>query len=338
MRLKSFTAQNMKDAMQMVRDTLGEEAIIVATREDSASGGVHVTAAIESDRLAMFQNETGAQPAADQDWLYEDDESDLTVIEEITDAMLRHGVPEEVLDQIVSCAMVSAMDEPRAALLNALETLFHFKPLPVEPLSRPLMVVGAPGAGKTLACAKLAARSVMAGLSVAVITTDIVRAGGVEQLAAFTRLMDIDLKEASSPDMLQDVLEEVHGADQIIIDTAGTNPFDMNALKPLARLIGVHEITPILVMPAGTDAEEAGDISKVFASIGARHLLPTRVDVTRRLGGLLSAAHYGGLSFGDMSNTAKVADGLTALTPACLTRFLMPRAEDANIKKLHKVV
>jgi len=33
MRLKSFSAKTMKDAMRQVRDTLGEDAIIVATRE-----------------------------------------------------------------------------------------------------------------------------------------------------------------------------------------------------------------------------------------------------------------------------------------------------------------
>ena len=54
--------------------------------------------------------------------------------------------------------------------------------------------------------------------------------------------------------------------------------------------------------------------------------------VARRLGGLLSAAHQGGLSFADISDTAKVADGLTPLTATRLTRILMPRAEDARVQ------
>ena len=51
MRLKSFTAKTMKEAMQMVRDELGENAVIVATREES--GGVRVTAALEQEERSF---------------------------------------------------------------------------------------------------------------------------------------------------------------------------------------------------------------------------------------------------------------------------------------------
>ena len=47
MRLKSFYAKTMTEAMQMVRDTLGEDAIIVATREEKGGKAVRVTAAID---------------------------------------------------------------------------------------------------------------------------------------------------------------------------------------------------------------------------------------------------------------------------------------------------
>ena len=47
MRLKSFYAKTMTEAMQMVRETLGEDAIIVATREEKGGKAVRVTAAVE---------------------------------------------------------------------------------------------------------------------------------------------------------------------------------------------------------------------------------------------------------------------------------------------------
>jgi flagellar biosynthesis protein FlhF len=58
-------------------------------------------------------------------------------------------------------------------------------------------------------------------------------------------------------------------------------------------------------------------------------MIPTRVDVARRLGALLSAAHHGGLGFAEVSNTAKVADGLAPMSAKRLMQMLMPRAEDA---------
>lgn len=333
MRLKSFTAKTMKEAMQMVRDALGEEAIIVATREENGGKTVRVTAAVEKDLDIVSRDE----PVRDyQNWLYEDDDDEATVVEDVTEVMLRHAVPEDVLDHIVSCVNVMGLDDSRMALFAALENLFEFRPLATKTYPKPLIMVGPPGAGKTLAVAKIAARGSMNGLKMAVITTDTIRAGGVEQLEAFTRLMKIDLKKAGSPKELKERLAEIKGADQIIIDTAGINPFDPESVKLVARLIGVTEMDPVLVLPAGTDADEAGEIARVFATIGARALLPTRVDVARRLGALLAAAHQGGLGFAEVSNTAKVADGLMPLTAKRLTQMLMPRAEDATAQKARK--
>ena len=336
MRLKSFTANTMKDAMQMVREELGDEAIIVATREEKSSESgkqlIHLTAAIEADHM----QEREATPS-DQDWMYADDDNEAMVLEEVTDTMLRHAVSEDVLDEIVSCASITGMNEPRLAMLSALESIFKFAPLPTTPTETPLMLVGPPGTGKTLAAAKIAARGAMNNMDISVITTDTERAGGREQLEAFTKLLDIELRTADSPAELREVLLEVKQADQIIIDTAGTNPFDTEAIKSLAQYIGVCEMDVLLTLPAGSDADEAGEVARIFSNIGTLRLLPTRLDVARRLGSILSAAHQGGLIFADMSATSKVADGLSQLTPKRLTQLLMPRAENARMHKAQKV-
>lgn len=334
MRLKSFTAKTLQEAMRMVRETLGEDAIIVATREEkNAVGGamVHITAAVEKDTL--YGDNT--DDASDL-WIDGEEDDEATILEELTETMLQHAVPEEILDQIVSCASILGAEEPRLALLSAIESLFKFNPLPTTAHSKPLMMIGPPGAGKTLAVAKLAARSSMKGLNIAVVTTDTERAGGQEQLEAFTNLMDVELKTAKTPTALKEILLETKGMDQVIIDTAGTNPFDVEQVKHLARLIGSAEIDPILVMPANTNADEAGEMAEIFATIGAERLLPTRVDASRRLGSLLTSAYQGGLSFAEVSATAKVADGLSQLTSKRLTQLLMPRAEGAKMQKARK--
>lgn len=331
MRLKSFTANTMKEAMHMIRETLGEDAIIVSTQEITGGKGVRVTAAIDKDTEATMPKPISAESGLTaDDWQYADDDDDVTVVEEITDVMLRHAVPDDVLDQVVSAVNIMGLTDSRNALFAALQNLFEFKPLPLKSYGKPLILVGPPGAGKTLAAAKIAARGALAGLRMAAITTDTIRAGGVEQLDAFTRLMKIDLKKAASPKELKERLAEIGAVDQVIIDTAGVNPFDPESVKLLARLIGTVECDPLLVIPAGIDADEAGEMARVFATIGAKSMIPTRVDVARRLGSLLSAAHQGGLSFAEVSNTAKVADGLAPMSAKRLTQMLMPRAESAQ--------
>lgn len=334
MRLKSFTAPTMKDAMTMIRETLGENAIIVSTREENGGKTVRVTAAIDKDTEATMPRPLDDRlDARDEistsDWQYADDDDEATVVEEITEVMLRHAVPDEVLDAVVAAVNVMGLNESRNALFAALQNLFEFKPLPQKSYGRPLILVGPPGAGKTLAAAKIAARGALAGLRVAVVTTDTIRAGGVEQLEAFTRLMKIDLKKAGHPKELRDVLAALKGADQVIIDTAGVNPFDPESIKMLARLLHAADGDPVLALPAGMDADESGEIARVFSMVGAKSMIATRVDVARRLGSLLSAAHHGGLGFAEVSNTAKVADGLAPVSAKRLTQLLMPRSENA---------
>lgn len=319
----------------MVREELGEDAIIVATREEkNAVGGtmIHLTAAMEK---AGYESENSDEFASDN-WMYHDDDNEAACIEEVTETMLRHGVNDEVLDQIISCAAVLGIDEPRRALLSSIESLYKFAPLPNTPSKSPIMMIGAPGSGKTLAAAKLAARSSMSGLDIAVITTDAERAGGFEQLAAFTKLMDINLEIAKTPTALKELLLAHKNKDQVIIDTAGANPFDGESIKNLAQFISTDEMDPVLVMPANTNAEEAGEMAQIFMTIGAQRLLPTRIDVARRLGSLLVAAHQGGMAFTEISATAKVADGLSSLNAKRLTQLLMPKADRVKLATAKK--
>jgi flagellar biosynthesis protein FlhF len=331
MRLKSFYAKTLKEAMQMVRENLGEDAIIVATREERGANGmgVCVTAAMEpSDTYEDRRDDmdfTGEEE--DGGWLqYDEEEEDGAVAEQLTDVLLRHSVTDEIIDLVISCATVMGLPAADVSLTAALEHLYSFRPLPQKPVKTAHMLVGPPGSGKTLTVAKLAARAVMAGQRVAVITTDTVRAGGVEQLSAFTKLLEIGLMKAAGPKQLAQALDHVRGYDQVYIDTAGINPFDPADMRDLARFAGAGDIEPVLVMPAGIDTDECGELARIYAAIGVRALVGTRIDITRRLGGLLGAAHHGGLFFADISNTPKVADGLHPLTPRGLTRLLMPEA------------
>jgi flagellar biosynthesis protein FlhF len=323
MRLKTFYAKTMTEAMQMVRETLGEDAIIVSTGEEQGGKVMRVVAAIEP---AFEISREGV--AASDSWLQYDEEQDVEAIaEELTDMMLRHAVSEDVMDRVISCATVMGFEEIGIALVATLEQLFNFTPLPTKAHKKPIMMVGAPGAGKTLAVAKMAARSTMNGLDIGVISTDTLRAGGIEQLQAFTNLLDVDLHKAATPKDLRMMVEDMsRHCDQILIDTSGLNPFSTDDVKILAKFIGAIDARPVLVLPAGIDADEAGEMARVFSTIGATDILPTRVDIARRLGSLLTAAHQGNLNFSDVSNTPKVAQGLAPLTPKALSRLLMPRA------------
>lgn len=336
MRLKTFTANTMTEAMQMVRKALGEDAIIVATKEEPGTRTVRVTAAVEP---AFEIGPRGGGASGGEDWLQYDREEEIgAVAEKLTEAMLRHAVPDEIIDHVVSCATVMGLEDPGVALIASIEHLFSFRPLPIAALKKPIMMVGPPGSGKTLAIAKLAARGTMNGLKIGVISTDTVRAGGVEQLEAFTRLLDIPLLKARSPAELKALTDKLEGEmDQVVVDTSGLNPFNPEEVRDLARIIVTVQARPVLALPGGIDADESGEMARVFSAIGVSEVLPTRIDIARRLGGILAAAHHGALCLSDYSNTPMVSQGLAPLSPKTLSRLLMPSAyRDTRTRRIIK--
>lgn len=355
MRLKTFYAKTMTEAMQLVRDTLGEDAIIVATREEQGGRRVRVTAAIDEamepaskninfefgsylkqaastpiNRDAPHHSGATAKPVMNKtpEWLaYDDEEQDGGVAEYLSEVLLRHAVPNEVMDSIVTAAMLVGGEDPRRVLVQSLGSLFSFTTdLGAD---RPVMLVGAPGAGKTLAAAKIAASAALTGQKTAVITTDVVRAGAREQLEAFMRILGITLQAAKTPkELAQEVARaQQSGAQKIVIDTGGTNPFDPEEMRDLSKFLQAVPVDAALVLPAGVDADESAEMARVYALLGVNTLIPTRLDIARRIGGILGAAHKGGMNFAIGSTSAGVADGLLSLSPGAIANILMPQKQ-----------
>ena len=293
----------------MVRAALGENAIIVATREEE-SGGVRVTAAIDDNtpRSAL----TSLPP--------QDDKTEGTeALETIADALTRHHVPRGLSEKLMATATQFASDDPLLALGAAIDT--HFKFLPIKDNDTPLMLVGPPGAGKTLTIAKLATKATLAKHPPTVISTDLERAGGMEQLAVFTRLLKLNLVEIEDWQALRDMVGMQQG-NLIYIDTPGLNAFssaDRDRIRDTIGAIG----NAIVTLPAGMDAAEAIDMAQEFHRLGASRLIFTRLDMLRRMGSILRIAHECGMPLANACASAKVTEPPTPMNAVALARLLL---------------
>lgn len=324
MRMKLFHAESMPEAIALVREELGDNAIIISSQKGENGKGIRVTAAVDEEDEQSF-----SPPPVDEP---------LDALEALADALDRHGTPgplaERLLraaaplaEKLLRAASALSVDAPVMTMAAALDSLYSFAPLPERQAPRPIVLTGPPGSGKTVTVAKLAARAVLSNRAVNVITTDTMRAGGVDQLAAFTRILDLDLQTALDSETLNDALAagQLANADALtLIDTGGANPFDPQEMEELGRLLGAIDCETVLVLPAGYDCEEAAEIAQAFAKLGARRLLVTRLDAARRLGSILVAADVAKLKFCDSSVTPHVADGLNAVNPVSLARLLLP--------------
>ncbi|MBT4769949.1 MAG: hypothetical protein HOO00_05420 [Rhodospirillaceae bacterium] len=298
MRLKSFTSENMGMAMKMVRDQLGPEAIIVSTRRGPGGKGVRITAAIEKDDI--LESPPASFAVTDTGKNNYGRERENLEPGSLESALKHHGIPEKLVHRLTETAEVLSQGNMTMALAAALDETFRFSPIFETTLKRPLMLVGAPGCGKTVSIAKIATQARLKNMPVQVVTIDTFRAGGVEQLRAFMRILKISLQVAQNPDELKSCLAQSNGAALTLIDSAGTNPFISQEMDELKSNIDASNAEPVLVMSAGGDAMESAETSEAFSNLGVSRMLVTRLDLTRRLGGLLAAAEAGKLRFSDV--------------------------------------
>ncbi|NQU59229.1 MAG: hypothetical protein HQ513_18515 [Rhodospirillales bacterium] len=323
MRIKSFFAPTMTEAMELVRFEMGAQSIIVASR-DEADGAV-ITAAIEDTAPNGLKKSEKLAPQKAPIFDLEDT-SDV-----IRQSLTYHGAPMSLAERLANKASDIVADSPTLALAAAMDEAFTFDPISAllgnktkSKKAPRILLMGPPGVGKTITTAKLAARISLDKNFPQVITTDCKRAGGIEQLAAFTRILNIDLKSANSAEQLLKLLNDTRPDTPVLIDTQGTNPFDAHEMDHLAVLAGIAEAENVLVLAAGGDALETAEIAREFAAIGAKRLVVTRLDMTRRLGSILAAADAGKLSLSDISISPDVAEGINPINPLSLARLIMP--------------
>ena len=305
MRLKLYRAPGVTEAMARVRAELGLDALILATRK--VADGVELTAALEPD------DETPA-PLPDPE-------------RQRPAALARRA------------GAAGGKASPHGQLETTLERVMRFGALDLDGNSpQPLLLAGPPGAGKTLTVARLATRLVMAGAQPLIITTDGRRAGATEQLAAFTRLLGLTLIVASHPATLARAMSRRQPGAPVLIDAPGTDPFDPAQNDEVAGLAVTANAATALVLPAGMDPAEAADLAAAFAAAGATLLVGTRLDMARRMGGLLAAADAGKLTMTEAGIGPGAADGLEPLTPLLLAERLSrngaarPKASSAELQ------
>jgi flagellar biosynthesis protein FlhF len=314
MRLRTFNAPDMSLAMQMIRETLGGEAVIISSQRAESGKGVVVTAASEPMEPDFPPQVEAGQTRA-------------PVMHKMESVLRFHGAPETVSSKLLEIARHLALQgkDLHTDFTRLMAACFQYAPLPLDQESFTLMLVGAPGTGKTMTVAKMASQVVMEKKKPIVITTDNKRAGGVEQLQAFTSILGLQLHIADNRGELWRLLQEFPPPQhRILIDTGGVNPFNPADLRELTEYIKLdRHIEPVLVAAAGSDAAEAEDMARAFAPLGVRRLLLTRIDAARRYGSVLTAAMSGRFAFCHASNSSRIVGEFTLMDPLTLTELLL---------------
>ncbi len=264
----------------------------------------------------------------------------------ISDVLALHRVPGALAERLLMAAEAarrrsaadrsshSQTDDPQAAARQANDPLRDLAAALGESLSfstfaglwraGSLALVGPPGVGKTTLAGKLAARA--RSRRPILVNTDAARAGATAQLAEDSGVLGVAIGTAGDAEALARSLRGRRR--RVIIDTSGVNPFDAGAVSALAELVRAARAEPVLVLPANVEPGEAVETVQALRALPIRRLLVTRLDIVRRLGGLLAAAAFGRYDIVGGSVTPHFTYGLRPLTPIVLARRLLSAALD----------
>jgi flagellar biosynthesis protein FlhF len=350
MRLRTFLAKDMKEALAAMRAELGEESVIVAS-EKLKDGSVLLRAGIE---------ETGAPAGAAEEAFPRDArepeggishhssfdaryrESLLARLRgagagpphrampfdraRLLEILRAHRTPAPLAQSIVEDAQKSGLPDMILALASALDRSMCSEA--VNSADRgAIMLVGPPGAGKTAVAAKLAAQYCLAGSPVLLAATDMDSAGQVARLEGFATCLNLPVLRAPEPGTLCAALREARSTGALLIaDTGGCDPRAALSREFLA-LTSVGNMDIVGVVSAASDAEEAGETAAALAKLGASRLVVTGLDLARRKGALIGLA-LSGLAITRVTSSPYLADGLETLTPMALSRMVAADAPE----------
>ena len=305
MKLRVFSGPDLATALASLRRALGDDALILETREiaSEAGGGVEILASV--DRSTPEPAAVGSDSAP--------------ALQQRRGALTWQGIGPELSSRLME-----------ADLLHAVTKTLAFGDLPLTPGAAPLFFAGEPGAGKSLTVMKLATRLVMAGKPPLVISVDGRKAGATEQLASVTRILNLPLIVADDPAQLRRAVRRREGDAAVLIDGPGmvvSDAKDGDFLKALAGEVGAEIV---FVLPAGLDAGEAAETALDYATAGARRLVATRMDVSRRIGAVLEAAFRSRLLLTVCGTGPELAGGLEPLTASMITERLLSTAARAR--------
>lgn len=303
MRIKSFTSGSMKEAMSLVRKELGEDAIILSTQDES-DGTVTLTAALERGAGLLVNNQ-------------EKTSDHLQLVAEVLDF---HGFPQSSRDVILAAASRSSSNDPIQVLGEALAKELNLRGAAFDLSERPVMLVGAPGAGKTSVAVKIAMAACLNGRSIHFINHDTAKTGASTRLKAFASHMGATHVEVSRASEVSASLGQKGAV--TIIDTPGQNPFNPAELASIQEFGRNADADLIYVTAAGGDRSETIDAARAFAKIGARCLIATRLDAARRLAAPLAAAKAAGLYLVAISDTPEITGGFADLSANAIARRL----------------
>lgn len=182
--------------------------------------------------------------------------------------------------------------------------------------------VGQSGVGKSSAAAKVAGRYAQAGFQVVLISAGAPDNAVLDDLG---RDLGVSVFHAADADELRQATRTMRDRDLVVIDTPGcahTAPDALARLRTLLDGAGPDEVH--LTLPAATAPIDLGDLQAAFRPVGVTRITITKLDETRRFGGVINAPMRIGRPLAYIADGASVPGSIAPADPRLVAELLLP--------------
>ena len=352
MKLKSFFADTVEQAISVARREMGPDAMLLNSKRSSPEalhlGAYEVVCALASEPV---QEKAGSQPAPAHprfgDRLGQDISELKQQVERLARSLARCGsgmagigsdpemasafatLTDAELDTDLAYELISKMSSPvlpdaLRIQLGALVSVDSELGCPGAP-RRIAALVGPPGCGKTMSVVKLAVQyGIALRRSVQLLTMDTYRVAAADELQAYAAILGIGCQVLDTPAALSQALDEHRAKDLVLIDTPGLSWNEMELFDDLTRLFAtVPDFDTHLVLPASMRTSDLKRVADQYAVLKPRKLLFTRLDETETFGPLLSQSVRMGIPISFLSRGQRIPEDLDAATPDRLLNLIL---------------
>lgn len=324
MKIKRFFAKEMRQAMRMVREEQGPDAVILSSR--SVDGGSEVIAAIDYDQ-EWIERAAGGKPPAPataspppvtdtaRDAQIGTLSAELKRLRGLLDGQLaygllgtvaqRHpkrvellrrlrriGLHNDIASRLVAQRLTGDLTQQWKATARSLATQLPILDDDLLDEGGVVALIGPTGVGKTTTIAKFAARFAQrhGTREVALVSMDSYRVGAHDQLRHFGERIGVPVFTATGADELRALLDRLAGRRLVLIDNAGLGQHDDRLGQQFATLAAVPRLRTYLVLAANTQHASLEEAVRVFGEARPVGCILTKIDEAGSLGESLSVA------------------------------------------------